>query len=118
LTPEADRAAGPTLSHVIPADSTPPAAENPKDIQNAESELEPEPMHKLLTLHDDPAPFLSRAESEPNNLWDEAYKALREEDPKLIDAYEKDLLTSQNRNQQGMSVQIGFFQLKEIRHHF
>jgi hypothetical protein len=104
LTPKADRAAGPTLSDVSPADSTPPAAENPKDIRNAQSELEPESTYKPLTLHDDPTPFLSHAESGPKNLWDEAYKTLREKDPKLIDAYEKDLLASQNRNQQGMSV--------------
>src|SRR5436190_16902570 len=28
------------------------------------------------------------------DLWDEAYNRLREEDPKLIDVYEKDLLAS------------------------
>ena len=42
------------------------------------------------------------------NLWDEAYKLLRERDAKLIDAYEKDLLTSQDPDQQGASMQIGF----------
>jgi hypothetical protein len=104
LTSKADKAAGTTLSHVSPADSTPPAAENPKDIQDAQSQHEPEPTHKPLALHDDSALFLSRAESGSKNLWAEAYKTLRGKDPKLIGAYEKDLLTSQNRNQQGMSV--------------
>jgi hypothetical protein len=104
LTPKADRATGTTLSHVSPADSTPPAAENPEDIQNAQSRLEPEPTHNPLALHDDSTLSLSHVESGSRNLWDEAYKTLREKDPKLIDAYEKDLLTSQNRNPQGMSA--------------
>jgi hypothetical protein len=81
----------------------------PKYLQNDQSIIEPE-----LTV--DPAPFrtspaLSPAakDSRPENLWDEAYNALRKKDSKLIDAYEKDLLASQDQHEQGTSRQLGFF---------
>jgi hypothetical protein len=108
LKREADGADGSTLLHVSPADSTHMVAEDPKYVQNVLSKLEPEPTDGFLPLHSNPAVSSSGAESEPKNLWDGAYNTLREKNPELIDAYEKDLLASQNSNQQGMSVHIRF----------
>lgn len=108
LKTEADEADGSTLLHVSLADSTPSAVEDPKDAQNVPSKLEPEPTDEFLPVQSNPAVSSSKAESETKNLWNEAYNTLREKNPKLIDAYEKGLLASQNSNQQSMSVRIRF----------
>jgi len=93
--------------HVSSADSTPLTVEDLKDVQNAQLKLEPEPTDGSLAVHSDLVVSSSGAESGLKNLWNEAYNTLTEKNPKLIDAYEKDLLASQNANQQGMSVRTG-----------
>jgi hypothetical protein len=119
--------------HISPADSAPTAAGDRKDVQNAQSELEPEPTDSAPTevkdlkyvqnaqselepeltdglspVHRHPVVSLSEAESGPRNLWDEAYNTLREKEPELINAYEKDLLASQDQYPQGMLVRLAF----------
>ena len=54
------------------------------------------------------SPSATAKDLRPKSLWDEAYKALRTKETKLIVAYEKDLLASQNAHQQGMSGRIGY----------
>lgn len=93
------------------------AREDPKNVQNAQSEVKLESIDGSLLVRSNPAVSSSKAESEPKNLWDEAYTTLKKEHPKLIDNYEMDLLASQNSNQQGMLVRIGFLGLKGIRYH-
>lgn len=99
--PKADAADSPSLLHMSPADSTTTAVENSKDVQNAQSKLEPEPMGS------NPAVSSSVEDLGPKKLWNEAYEALRKKGPKLIDAYERDLLALQDQHQQGRLVRIG-----------
>jgi hypothetical protein len=125
LKPKADGAAGPTLSHMSPAYSAHAAVEDLEDVQNAQSELEPEPKDTTPPEVEDHPKDVQNAESKlepepadagsssgaepgPKTLWDEAYNTLRDKNPKLIDAYEKELLASQDSNQQGTSTRIGF----------
>jgi hypothetical protein len=70
--------------------------------------LEPESKESFSPVHSSPAISSTAAEPGSKSLWNEAYQTLRKENPKIIDAYEKDLLASQNSNQQGMLVRIGF----------
>lgn len=52
---------------------------------------------------------------EPRTLWNDAYSELRKKNPKLIDAYEKDLLASHKSDQEGMPVQFRSFAVKRRR---
>ena len=54
------------------------------------------------------SPSATAEDLRPKSLWDEAYKALRTKETKLIVAYEKDLLASQDAHQQGTSGRIGY----------
>jgi len=54
------------------------------------------------------SPSATAEDLRPKSLWDEAYKALRTKETKLIVAYEKDLLASQDPHQQGTSGRIGY----------
>jgi hypothetical protein len=103
-----DAADGSTLLHMSFADSTPTAVEDSKEVQNTKSKLKPEPTDGFLTVNSNPAVSSSAEDSGPKNLWNEAYNALRKKNPKLIDAYEKDLLASQDQYQHGMLVRIRF----------
>jgi hypothetical protein len=76
----------------------------PKYLQNAQSKFEPEPTDEPTPLYTSPVISSSVENCRPKSLWDEAYNVLREKDGKLIDAYEKDLLVSQDLHQQGTSI--------------
>src|SRR5947207_3903278 len=106
---KADAIDGTPLLHANPAVSISTAAEDlrPKYLQNEHSKLEPEPTDDPVPLHTSPAVSSSAEDLRPKNLWDEAYNVLREKETKLIDAYEKDLLASQDPHQQGTSMRIG-----------
>ncbi|OCK75173.1 hypothetical protein K432DRAFT_274329, partial [Lepidopterella palustris CBS 459.81] len=88
-------------------------------LQNEQSQPEPEPKDDPIRLHTSPAASSSVEDLGPKNLWDEAYNVLREKDAKLIDAYEKDLLTSQNPHQQadGVGGADRQVQLQELVNH-
>lgn len=51
---------------------------------------------------------LSATRQATKSLWEEAYDFLREEDSKLIDAYQKDLIASVGSSQQGKSAGLRF----------
>jgi hypothetical protein len=76
----------------------------PKYLQNAQSKFEPEPTDEPTPLYTSPAISSSVENCMPESFWDEAYNILRQKDGKLIDAYEKDLLVSQDLHQQGTSI--------------
>jgi hypothetical protein len=80
----------------------------PNHLPNEQPKLEQETTDDLTLLHAGPAVSSSAEHQGLENLRDEAYKLLRKKDAKLIDAYEKDLLASQDLGQQGTSVQIEF----------
>ena len=54
------------------------------------------------------SPSATAEDLRPKSLWDEAYKALRTKETKLIVAYEKDLLASQDPHQQGTLGRVGY----------
>ena len=109
---------GPALLHASPAVSSPTAVEDlrPKCLHDEHSKVEPEPADDPVPLRTGPAVSSSVADWGPKTLWDEAYNVLRERDAKLMDAYEKDLLVSQDPDQQGTSMQIGFSLAESIRY--
>jgi hypothetical protein len=117
LKHKAGGADGSTLTHANPVDSTSTIAEEPKDVQNAQLNLEPEPKDGFSPVHSNHAVSSIAVEPGSKSLWDEAYHTLREKNSKLIDAYEKDLLASQNSNQQGMLVRMIPSSPKAIRRH-
>jgi hypothetical protein len=92
--------------HASPTVSSSTATEDlrPKYLQNEQSKFEPEPTDEPTPLYTSPVISLSVENRRPKSLWDEAYNVLREKDGKLIDAYEKDLLVSQDLHQQGTSI--------------
>ena len=104
----ADAIESPARSHTGPtASSTAGGDWTPNHLLSEQRKLEQETTNDRTPSHASPA--VSSAEHlRPENLWDEAYKLLQKKDAKLIDAYEKDLLASQDPDQQGASVQIGF----------
>ena len=73
-------------------------------IQDGPSNLQKQAMddRKLKNDHEvflsDLTSDLSVTEVLKQNLWEEAYAQLRNENPKLIQAYERDLLASQDRD--------------------
>jgi len=96
--PRADATGGPALLNASPADSSPTAMEDlrPKYLPNQQSNFVPQLRTDFIPLHNSPAVGSSAEELRPRNLWNEAYNTLRKKDSELIDAYERDLLASQD----------------------
>lgn len=44
---------------------------------------------------------LPEEDADPKNSWEKAYNALRKQEPKIVDAYEKDLLASEDLYHRG-----------------
>jgi hypothetical protein len=109
--PKADACDGPTLLHDSPTDSSPTAAEDLRsnNSPNEQPNIEPEPTTDSGPVRNSPPSYPTTKYLTPKNLWNEAYKALREKDQHLIDSYVSVLLGSQDPHQQGTSRQIGFF---------
>jgi hypothetical protein len=95
---------GPAQLRASPADSSPMVAKDssPKYPPSKQSNLKPEPTTDVIPLRNPPTISSSAADLGPKTLWNEAYDILREEDSKLVDAYERDLLASQRPYEQGM----------------
>lgn len=49
---------------------------------------------------------LPEKDAEPKNYWEKAWNELREQEPSIVDAYEKDLLASDDLYQRGKFVRI------------
>ena len=81
--------ASPAASYVTGEDP------KPKHLQNEQSKLGLEPTDDLVPLRASPQFLYLWRTWGQKSLLDEAYNALRKMDSKLIDAYEKDLLASQ-----------------------
>lgn len=96
--------ASPTVSSSTATEDPRTEDLRPKYLQNAQSKFEPEPTDEPTPLYTSPAISSSVENCMSESFWDEAYNILRQKDEKLIDAYEKDLLVSQDLHQQGTSI--------------
>jgi len=81
----------------------------PKYLQNDQSIIEPGLAVGSAPFRTSPALSPAAKDSRLETFWDEAYNALRKKNSELIDAYEKDLLASQDQHEQGTSRQLRFF---------
>lgn len=99
----------PTSLHMSHANSSSSIAmEEPKstNFQNQKSGDKLEQTDSSIPSRSGPIVSLPKEDEGPKNFWEKAYNALREQKPEIIDAYENDLLASEDLYQPGAFMRI------------
>lgn len=71
------------------------------DSQGRKPRVQQEQTDGSIILQTSPVVSLPEKDADPKNFWEKAWNALREQQPSVVDAYEKDLLASEDLYQHG-----------------